>query len=89
MSGSETPEDVAEQPIEPEVLGIMQGTYEALEEHLPKGWGFALLIFRFGEHDDGRMNYCSNARREDMLVAMREFIASNEGRRAPAPGTKQ
>lgn len=43
-------------------------------------WGFALLIFPFGETPNGRMNYLSNSEREDMLVAMKEFIARNEGR---------
>lgn len=39
------------------------------------GYGFTLLVFDFG--DKGRMNYVSNARREDVLAAMQEFIAKN------------
>jgi hypothetical protein len=42
--------------------------------------GFALLIFKTGTDDDRRANYISNCRREDMLIAMKEFIARNEGR---------
>ena len=38
--------------------------------------GFALLMFDFG--DEGNLAYCSNARREDMLKAMREFIQKAE-----------
>lgn len=44
-----------------------------------KSYGFALLVFPFNG-DAGRMNYISNAEREDMIVAMKEFIANAEGR---------
>lgn len=37
-----------------------------------RGHGFALLVFDF--HGVGRMNYISNANRDDMLAAMNEFI---------------
>ena len=47
------------------------------------GKGFALLVFDFGP--DGMMNYISNAERDDMLAAMREFIASHEGSAHDAP----
>ena len=40
------------------------------------GYGFALLIFSFGP--EGNMFYCSNAERQTMCDAMREFIAKNE-----------
>jgi hypothetical protein len=40
------------------------------------GHGFALLIFSFGE--EGNMFYTSNAQREDICNAMREFIAKHE-----------
>lgn len=43
--------------------------------------GFALLIFPFGEpNNSSRINYISNADREDMLTCMKEFIARAEGR---------
>lgn len=44
-----------------------------LRESMPKGYGFNLLVFNFGE--GGNMFYTSNARREDMIRAMQEFIA--------------
>ncbi len=53
----------------------MNAIAEVLSEAL-EGQGFALLVFDFG--DKGRMNYISNARREDMIVAMKEFISRNE-----------
>lgn len=53
----------------------MNAIAEVLSEAL-EGQGFALLVFDFG--DKGRMNYISNARREDMIVAMKEFISRSE-----------
>lgn len=35
------------------------------------------------------MNWLSNASREDMLVALREFIAAKEGRAHDAPAGTQ
>jgi hypothetical protein len=48
-----------------------------------EGKSFALLVFDFGP--DGMMNWLSNASREDMLVALREFIATHEGSAHDAP----
>ncbi len=45
---------------------------------LPKGVGFTLLVFDFGEAGTGNLAYLSNAQRSDMLKAMREFIAKQE-----------
>lgn len=47
-------------------------------EKQPKETGFVVLLFGFG--DDKRMNYISNANREDMLSALKELIAIFEGR---------
>ena len=43
---------------------------------MPKGWGFALFIFEFGEGKD--MHYISNARRDDMVTTLMEFIARSQ-----------
>jgi hypothetical protein len=43
---------------------------EAVSNH--PGYGFALLIFRFGE--DGELFYTSNADRADICKVMAEFI---------------
>jgi hypothetical protein len=45
---------------------------QKIREACPKGYGFSLLIFSFGE--GGNMFYTSNAQREDMIRAMQEFI---------------
>lgn len=54
---------------------IEQYLWEAgstIGENLPNGWGFTLFLFKFGE--GGATFYVSNARREDMLKALVEFI---------------
>lgn len=43
-----------------------------------EGLGFALLVFEFGP--GGRMNYVSNALRDDICLVMREFVATHEGK---------
>jgi len=53
-----------------------------------EGCGFCLLVFPLNDAP-GRMNYICNADRKDMLVAMKEFIAKNEGRSPKAPAMKQ
>lgn len=42
--------------------------------------GVALLFFPFGGPEGGRVNYISNGRRENMIVAMKEWLARAEGR---------
>lgn len=39
---------------------------------VPKGCGFAFLLFNFGEN--GFMNWVSNAQRKDMIAALKEMI---------------
>lgn len=43
---------------------------------MPKEVGFALLLFNFGE--GGFMTYCSNAKRNDMIKALKEMIQKLE-----------
>jgi len=43
---------------------------------LPAGTGFIVLAFDFGPN--GRLEYVSNAQREDVVKAMREFIALSQ-----------
>ncbi len=72
-------------PIEAAYLEKMNALAEVLDDILnddKKGkdrtTGFVLLAYDFD--DKGRLNYISNSRREDVLCAMREFIARSEGR---------
>jgi len=57
----------------------------AIGSALPPGYGFALLVFGLGE-TAGRMNYISNADREDMLAALKELVARFEGRYSDEAG---
>ncbi|MEQ9244508.1 MAG: hypothetical protein RLO21_00820 [Nitratireductor sp.] len=45
--------------------------------------GFALLVFDMDMIEGGRMNWISNARRGDMIVALKEMVAQLEGRASP------
>lgn len=49
-------------------------------EARPKRIGFAMFVFEFGRTAGGQVNYVSNASREDMLTAVREWLARAEGR---------
>ena len=49
----------------------MQSMARVVENMVPRGWGFAILCFSFGEN--GFMNWVSNAPREDMVKALREM----------------
>lgn len=76
-----------EQPAQDQYRAILDALAKGIDEIVNAGatkpedkLGFALLMFPFGEKPDGRINYISNAQREDMLVAMKEFISRNEGR---------
>lgn len=44
-----------------------------IDEKLPEGWGFNLLLFTFGE--GGNLFYIANADRADVIKMMREWIS--------------
>lgn len=73
-------------PIEQKYHDHMNAVMKALCGLFP-GSGVALLVFAFG--DAKRMNFISNAERADMIAAMKEFIARNEGRMMEKPGISQ
>ena len=51
----------------------MQDIAHAVNERIPDGYGFMVLVFPFGGKD-GRANYVSNGRREDVVNAMKEWL---------------
>jgi hypothetical protein len=66
-----------------------RGIARSIGQSVPRGVGFALLLFTFDQKpdEDGFLTWISNAERDDMLAAMKEFIARNEGRAvAPSKG---
>ena len=54
------------------VKSKMQEIARKVKEELPEGFGFVVLAFKFNEK--GQMIYTSNANREDVVEAMKEFI---------------
>jgi hypothetical protein len=74
-------------PIEEQHHQMMNAVAAVLRDAF-KGYGFCLLVYD-QDSSDGRMNYVCNSRREDMIVAMKEFIAHHEGRVPAAPTARQ
>ena len=62
---------------EQQVNAMMQEIAKEIKEKLPEGMGFALLAYEFGEGDDKKMMYVSNSNREDVRIAMSEFLQKN------------
>jgi hypothetical protein len=64
-------------PMDEAIRDVSNNIGRLIGGSLPKGWGFALLVFPL-EDGDGRMNYISNAKRDDMLVAFKELVGKME-----------
>lgn len=62
-------------PVE-ELEEIARDVGREIGEAMPLGVGFALLVFDFGS--DGTISYISNARREDMIAALKALIVNME-----------
>lgn len=72
--------------IDPKHADKMNTVMDALTHVFPE-YGITLMVFDMNM--PGRMNYISNADRSTMLVALKEFIARNEGRMMRGTETKQ
>lgn len=64
------------EPIQPEVREEMNRLAQAIKAGLPKGLGFALLVF--DRERGGFMNYISDSDRNDMLQALRNLVTQLE-----------
>lgn len=84
--GEERPSGTISPTVQPDLQDPMQALSEVIADALP-GKGFALLAWDWSNEPGGRMNYVGNAVRDDIVVAMREFIAAHEERIQPAPET--
>lgn len=76
---------MADAPIQSQYREMLNDVAAGIDDVLngetrPKKIGFALFMFGFGHIEANRVNYISNASREDMLVAVREWLARAEGR---------
>ena len=56
---------------------ILQNIATDIKTKLPEDMGFALLAYEFGDVKDRRMLYVSNSNREDVMLAMVEFLEKN------------
>lgn len=56
----------------------LQDTARQVSMTLPPGTGFIVLAFDFGDGSGRRLEYISNARREDVVKMMKEFIQKTE-----------
>lgn len=55
-----------------EIEGVLRTLGKTIDDALPDGFGFALLLYEFG--DKGGMFYISNGQRSQMIEAMAEFL---------------
>lgn len=53
---------------------MLQSIAKDIKEKLPENMGFALLAYEFGPIEERKMLYVSNSQREDVILAMTEFI---------------
>lgn len=72
---------MAHEPIESQHIELMEAIAGLLADSF-KGYGFTLLVYD-NDSSSGRMNYISNSNRDDVVIAMKEFIANHEGRMMP------
>lgn len=57
-----------------DIKGKMQHIAKKVDDELPEGFGFCVLVFPFGKTEDGQMMYVSNADRLDIVKSMEEWI---------------
>ncbi len=63
---------------EEEASKMLQEIAKDISEKLPEQMGFCLLAYEFGDgNPDKRLLYVSNSNREDVMVAMAEFLEKN------------
>ena len=62
---------------EQQTSNVLQEIAQDIKSKLPDGMGFALLAYEFGPIEKNaarKMLYVSNSQREDVILAMTEFI---------------
>lgn len=56
---------------------MLQNIAKDIENKLPEDMGFTLLAYEFGDKENKKMLYVSNSNREDVMIAMVEFLEKN------------
>ena len=72
-------ESKPETPRDENVRDNLQKMAATIDEQIPRDWGFIIMVFPLGDQQ-GRLNYVSNGKREDVLVMLKKFLkrARNE-----------
>ena len=75
---------IGDAPIDPKLHAVMNALAVQLDQILNpnaplKTNGFILLVFPFDGHE-GRANYISNGKKEDILILLKEQVARLEHR---------
>jgi len=86
MAGLQSTHTIGDAPVEAEYAEVMKQIASAVdmmlngtpEENAEKKNGFILMMFPMNNHD-GRCNYMSNAKREDVVIMLKEQIKRFEG----------
>lgn len=68
------------------VKNRMQKIAKCVDGLLPNNYGFCVLAFSFGDSPNREMMYASNANREDIVIAMKEWIEKTESNYANDTG---
>jgi 5-carboxymethyl-2-hydroxymuconate isomerase len=75
-------ERLGDAPIEPRYVAQMKALAKTIDQFLngdgEKKTGFIVMMFPLNTHD-GRANYISNAKREDVVIMLKEQIKRFEG----------
>ncbi len=71
-------------PVEQKFQRQMMEVATAVDRHFngterPRRVGFVLMCFEFGDNEGGRVNYMSNAGRQDVIATLRHQLARFEG----------
>lgn len=78
------------QPIEADQHAMMNAIAKSLDDLFNPGdrrkIAFVVLTARFGDIEEGRVNYISNGNRADIVSMMKETIARFEGRYSEQSG---
>lgn len=67
------PDDPRYEVKDPAVQATLIKLGGLIRASLPPGWGFSLFLVQYGP--DGAMFYLSSANRDDMVQALREWLA--------------
>jgi len=75
MSEDDARANALERQLTPELQRLARLTIQ----NIPKGWGFATVLFPFSDTRGEALLYISNAQRDDIVRVMTEFIHKQGG----------